>query len=377
MPQGPASPLAPCPLPEGGPPALKKLPARCAQLVLKLCAWLAGKGFGQRPDARSGGRGGSFLLAVSGGADSCALACLMAYAAPRLGLELHGLSLDHGLRPEAGAEAAYAARLCRWLGFPCGVERLDVRGEAARTGQGIEEAARSLRYRALERRRRLLGAQWTAVAHHRRDLAEDMLMRLVRGTGWPGLGGMASIDPARRLVRPLLDEDPLALRAFLASMGAAHCEDPSNRDTAFLRNRMRLEILPRLKAENPKIEEALLSLARLARTDQAFFQEALDRALAETPWRQTPAGLRLPKALLQSLPRALRLRLYLRALHALGTAGQARASTLFLLDEAWEQGGRPRVFELPGGARLHLRRGEILLEPAPEAGSRSCAETAL
>ena len=182
MPQGPASPLAPCPLPEGGPPALKKLPARSAQLVLKLCAWLAGKGFGQRPDARSGGRGGSFLLAVSGGADSCALACLMAYAAPRLGLELHGLSLDHGLRPEAGAEAAYAARLCRWLGFPCGVERLDVRGEAARTGQGIEEAARSLRYRALERRRRLLGAQWTAVA--RLTEKERTLVSMKYGEGY-------------------------------------------------------------------------------------------------------------------------------------------------------------------------------------------------
>ncbi len=370
MPDDSASPPSACPLPEGGMPALQKLPARSAQLVLKLCAWLARKGFGRTQATSCGAqsRGRSFLLAVSGGADSCALACLMAYAAPRLGLALSGLCLDHGLRPEAAAEAAYARELCRWLGFACEVERLDVRGEAARTGQGLEEAARSLRYQALERRRRLAGAQWTAVAHHRRDLAEDMLMRLVRGTGWPGLGGMACIDPARRLVRPLLDEDPLALRAFLASLGVAHCEDPSNRDPAFTRNRVRLDLLPRLKAENPKIEESLLSLARLARTDHAFFQEELDRALTKTPWQGTPQGLLLPKALLQDLPRALRLRLYLRALHASGAAGQARASTLFLLDEAWEQGGRPRVFELPGGAAIHLRRGSVLIAPAPDAG---------
>lgn len=345
-------------------------------------------------------RGSSLVLALSGGADSTALALILSLLAPRLNLRLQGLSINHGLRPEAGADAAHARKTCRTLGMPCAVREADVQGMTTRCRMGEEEAGRALRYALLEKERQTSGAHFIALGHHREDLSEDILLRLVRGTGWPALGGMPARDDKRRLLRPLLHCEPAALKDLLRHCGLVWCEDASNQSTEYRRNRLRLQVLPLLRAENPALDRSLGNLWQLADLDKAYWQETLDAALRNNPWHmeETPqpeqnglngqrshTALTLPRALLRSLPAAARLRLYMRAVQCLCSAasaedeplpdngarqttaaGQARAATLLALDQALEQGRGNTLFQLPGGIEAHLKGGSIrFCRPGP------------
>lgn len=362
---------------------LSDLPRRDALLVLSLDEGLrrllaqrepGGQQVADCPGVRLPG----LLLAVSGGADSTALACLMALVRRRRNfgptqarepgsLRLRALACDHGLRKESAGDAAFAMDLCEWLGIPCRTVELPVAEESRRLGLGIEETARRLRYEALEAERRATECDFVVTAHHAGDLAEDILMRLVRGTGWPALGGMAPVDRDRRLLRPLLATDPGELRAFLDHAGVPHREDASNLDSAYTRNRMRHDILPLLEAENPNIRATLLRLARLARIDAAFFEETIDEALADTPWQadneKEPTAIRLPAALLDALAPALQLRLVLRAARCVARngGGQARSQALLDLLDARAAGGRRRVYQMCGGLEAVLEEGSVTI----------------
>ncbi|WP_297671230.1 tRNA lysidine(34) synthetase TilS [uncultured Desulfovibrio sp.] len=325
-------------------------------------------------------RGAHLLLGVSGGADSAALALVMRLLAPRLDLALHALTVNHGLRPEAADDAAHARRLCAGLGIPCAVRDADVRGYAAARAVGLEDAGRRLRYALLEGERRACGADCIALGHHAGDVSEDVLLRLVRGAGWPALGGMTARDDARRLVRPLLAADPAALRALLRECGLAWREDGSNADRRFRRNRLRHDVLPLLREENPSLERTLLDLWRLARLDEDYWNARLDEALAACPWQEEAEGLVLPAGLLRGLPPAARLRLYLRAVRRMLRArgndtphtGQARARTLLALDQALRDGRGNTRFQLPGLLEARLAQGSVHLRfadrEAPASG---------
>jgi tRNA(Ile)-lysidine synthase len=176
-------------------------------------------------------------VAVSGGADSLALALLANDWARVHGGSVLGLVVDHGLRPESAAEARLA------------VARLGAHGIAARLltltglhrGTALAERARSARYRALEAACAEAGILHLLLGHHRADQAETVLMRRQAGSGPDGLAGMAALveKPGLRLLRPLLGVPPVSLRDFLRSAGVEWTEDPSNADPAALRAQLR------------------------------------------------------------------------------------------------------------------------------------------
>ncbi|MBX5467034.1 MAG: tRNA lysidine(34) synthetase TilS [Firmicutes bacterium] len=202
------------------------------------------------------------VVAVSGGSDSMALLALTEAARKRLSLALRPICIDHGLRPESGAEAAWVQRTCyRRFGWPVRVARAVVR---AAQGESIEMAARRVRYAILEAFRQEVRADAVLLGHQADDQAETVLMRLFTGTGLEGLGGMAPVRGP--WVRPLLGVRREALRAYLKAQGIGWLEDPSNRDLRWLRNRIRYELLPWLRREvNPAVEVALVRLAEQAR----------------------------------------------------------------------------------------------------------------
>jgi len=239
------------------------------------------EGIGDRFPARS------LVLAVSGGLDSTALAVIFTLLAPRLGLTLTAAHLDHRLRPDSGLDAKFCAAFCADLGLACHTRAVDVAALAGTWRTGIEDAGRRARQAWLEEVRCLAGGSMggsagalaVATGHQLNDLAEDQLLRLIRGAGWPALGGMTAWDPDRRLLRPLLMTPKADLRRLLEELGVAWREDETNADPAFTRNRVRRDILPLLVRENPDYLDACAERWRQARLDDIHWNEAMAAAL--------------------------------------------------------------------------------------------------
>jgi len=203
-------------------------------------------------------RDAKVLIACSGGADSVALLA----AAVRTGVRCAAGHVDHGLRAESGAEAERVRELARALGVGFQLERLD---DLDVRGQGLEGAARSARYAALARLAAREGAAIVATAHTRRDQAETLLLRLLRGAGPGALAGIRRrrpLAPGVELVRPLLDVRRADTEAYCRAHGIEFVDDPHNSDPARARARLRA-LWPRLLELNPRLEEALCGAAAL------------------------------------------------------------------------------------------------------------------
>jgi tRNA(Ile)-lysidine synthase len=301
-------------------------------------------------------RGARLVVAYSAGLDSTALLHLLHLLHAPLDLTLFAAHAHHGLRQESDLELEHALEVCARLGIPCETMHLDVASLRASSGGGPEECARKARYAFLDSVRRDKRADWVVTAHHGDDLAEDIVMRLVRGTGWPGLGGMPGADRQRRLLRPLLDWEKSELRAFLEETGTAWCEDLSNSSTDRTRNRVRHCVLPLLRRENPAFAKTARQLWEIARIDGDYWNQAL-------PSVSPPLKEHLLEADKLNVHQAVRLRLYKAVLDAMGP-GQALASHLVLLDKAWMRKNCGQTIQFPGdkvgrvepwGIRFHFQ----------------------
>ncbi len=307
----------------------------------------------------------TFLLAVSGGADSLALLCLWLWLRPLWKHTVIVTHIDHGLRQESVQEAQAVAELCAAWHVTCTIHTRDINALAQEKKQGIEETARQERYKILEIERKKHQAQWICLAHHTNDLQEDILMRLMRGTGWPALGGMVAMDKARHILRPLLMQESHALRSLLTAAQVSWCEDQSNTDTHFLRNRVRHTLIPQIQAENPAFFRNVQQLWRIAQADTAHWTAHIQHLCTIHKLQAQENSFCLPAYVLKTTDQATRLRLYMHAVHTLNTQptqkkSQARAQILFSLDTAWQEGRGGTVFQLAGGLSARLSKGSIV-----------------
>lgn len=258
-------------------------------------------------------------VAVSGGADSMALALLAADWAAARGGSVVALTVDHGLRPGSGAEAAEVGGRLAALGIAHEV----LHWEGPKPAADLQAAAREARYRLLGDRCRAGGVLHLLLAHHRDDQAETLLLRLGRGSGVDGLAAMAPVQetPWGRLLRPLLGVARERLAATLAARGQGWTEDPSNANAAFARVRLR-RLLPVLAAEGLTPARLAATAGRLGRA-----RTALEAALSEAALHTVvlhPAGFaRLDPAGFARLPAEVRLRLLSRLLRAVGGGNYA------------------------------------------------------
>ncbi len=201
---------------------------------------------------------GKYLLGLSGGADSVALLLMLLPEIRGGRIRAEAVHVNHGLRGEAsGEDARFAASLCERENIPFHLYRADLRGRRD------ENTAREERYRCFRECLRETGADGIILAHHADDLAETMLMRLLRGTGPDGLGAMRPETEAMgmRILRPMLTIGREEIREALRKDGIPWREDESNGDPAYLRNALRQEIMPRLEKLAPG---AGLKMARTA-----------------------------------------------------------------------------------------------------------------
>jgi len=209
------------------------------------------------------------VVAVSGGLDSMVLLHRLHRLSGAENWQLVVAHLNHGLRGRASdADEQFVRTTAARLGLPCVSERADVATHARTRRLSLEMAGRELRHAFLARVARQHGARVVALAHHADDQVETFLLRLFRGAGGDGLGGMQPVapspaDPGVSLVRPLLAIPRARLAAFARRHRLQFSEDASNRDRRILRNRLRLDWLPRLRRIIPAVDAAILRAAEL------------------------------------------------------------------------------------------------------------------
>ena len=313
---------------------------------------------------RGAAPGKRLLLSLSGGADSTALAVALARLRPSLRLSLSAFHLNHNLRAEAKGDQEFVERLCESLEIPLFAESAPVREIAAARKAGLEETGRSLRYDALRSLKARLGADFILLAHQLDDLCEDALMRLLRGAGWPALGGMRELEG--EIFRPLLFVPARNLKTFLRETGIGWRCDKSNGDESFLRNRVRLRIAPLFKAENPSFENNIKHLREGAELDEQFWAEYLSPCLAAAMRAAILAPdcalIVLPREALRAIRPAARVRLYRLVVKEIASRlppGQNRAEALFALDRALEAKKTGKIFQFPGDISALLHKGSI------------------
>jgi tRNA(Ile)-lysidine synthase len=307
------------------------------------------------------------LAAVSGGPDSSALLLVLSALRPRLGIELVAAYFDHRLRgPEASAEERRAARA---VAARAGVELVegegDVRAEARRGRQGIEAAARALRYRFLRDAAAAKGCGVVATGHTLDDQAETILLHVARGAGLRGLAGMAPRSPwpfggdGPGVARPLLAVRRADTRAYCAEAGVETVEDPTNRLIDAARNRVRLEVLPALRALNPRIEEALVRLGVAAAEAEATLDTLAGQALGAA--RIESERISIPRAALQALPLSLRAHALVRAWQRLAASDEHPAERITQAMARAADGPAGSTLDLPRGVRLEVGYDAVVL----------------
>ena len=321
--------------------------------------------------------GRSVLVAASAGLDSTALVHALLESAGRKSLKLSIGHVNHGLRgDESEADQQAVLQLADQLGMPAFSRRVEPErlrvGRSSRERPTLQEAARTLRYRALREMAVEAGCQHIATAHNADDQAETVLLRVFRGSGPDGLGGIPERSSDGVVVRPLLRVSRKQIEAYAAQRGFSWREDRSNRSVAYARNRLRLRWLPGLAGDfNEQLLMAVGNLAEAQRRDSEWIGELVEREAAAR-FRPESGWLRTRAEDWDELPDALARRL---ARWGLRRCGGERDTTRVHLERmlAFLRTARSGArLELPGGTRLVRDREGFRLGPIEPAGPGGC-----
>ena len=264
--------------------------------------------------------------------------------------------LNHRLRCTATRDEQFCRDFAERLGLPIVVESIDVGSYAQSQRLSVEDAARRLRYDFFDRVSESVSADRIAVGHTRDDQAETFLLKLIRGAGLTGLGG---IYPRRdNVVRPLIDVGRADLRRYLESRGQGWVEDETNDDLANPRNQIRHKVLPELDlAGSASATPAIARAAAIVREDGQWLDELSDRRFDVLVARSN-AGLEIDVSGLMAEPAPVRRRVVLAALRL---AAPNREIGFEHVESALEvASGESAGVDVPG-ARVELRRGKMVL----------------
>ena len=259
--------------------------------------------------------GGHVLAAVSGGADSVALLCLLEQAKERMGICVSCAHVEHGIRGEESVkDMEFVRALCRQKNIAFYASRVNASEHARQKGCGLEMAARELRYAFLEKTREEIGADVIACAHHSGDQAETVLMHAARGSDLRGLCAMRWRSGC--VIRPLLGTSAAQLRKMLTQMGQDWREDATNEDTDYTRNAIRHRVLPELERAYGGAGDALARLALAAQRDEDFFAKQI--AALDLSFVPLVNGAAVEREAIGSLHEALLSRVLVRLSEAAG-----------------------------------------------------------
>ena len=295
--------------------------------------------------------GDLILVAVSGGADSLALAYALSLEAPKLAVRVEGVTVDHQLQSQSSVQAEKVVAALSKMG----IEKTHVIKVDVEVTDGVEASARRARYAALDACAEKTGAVSVFLGHTRDDQSESVLLGLARGSGARSLSAMAMRNG--KYVRPLLGITREETLGACAEAQLDPWDDPHNADKTFTRVRVRHDVIPNLEKNlGPGISAALARTASLLRDDA----DALDQ-LAEQEFAAHDA-LSLDISRLEKLPKAIRTRVLRMAIYAAGApAGSLSADHIAPIEALITEWSGQGPSDLPGGVRVSRISGRLSL----------------
>ena len=316
--------------------------------------------------------GDTVIVGVSGGPDSVALLHALFVLRHELGLSLHVAHFNHNWRKSAAMDERFVRRLAGQWGLPCACARMPERFTRAATAR--EERGRAQRLRFFQRLAKKINARAIMLGHTRDDLVETVLMHILRGSGLQGMRGML---PHRRiqgayLIRPLLGVRKKDILAYLQRNGIRYRQDPTNRQDHFLRNRIRLELLPLLeKRYNPGIRGTLANMADTVGLDYDYLEEQAKKIFGRMTKRAVASfsskkkknsnAVRFNRAAFTRQPEAVKRMLVRLALERLqGSMNRLTLAHMREIEGALSQTAVDSLVHLPG--HLRVRVGKTYLE---------------
>ena len=335
--------------------------------------------------------GGEYVLVgLSGGPDSlCLFDCLLQLQ-EKLDIRLFAAHINHGLRPGAADEdQAFVEDYCKRAGVKCFVFEGDCNALAKENDQSSEEAGRDLRYASYDAAATSIEQEAVArvekpvvkiaLAHNANDQAETLLFRMIRGTGPDGLAGMEYSRKSKGgfdIIRPILDCSREEVEAYIKKRRLHPCIDATNDQPIYSRNKIRLEIMPKLTEMNPNIVEALSRLAENAQEDKEYFWKTVVSTFAEALLYKSDTEIAMEQQVLERALPAVRHRVITHAFAQIGlTADIGRthleaADTLLSADKTGSEIHFPQgyIFALSYGKVL-IRNAKLQAEELPEFGS--------
>ena len=313
------------------------------------------------------GNGSTLVIGVSGGADSSTLLYSLHRLSETCRINLHVAHLNHDFRgEEADEDARFVESLARELKLPVSVEKRDpIAYQQEHRISSFEQGAREMRYAFMAAVAQRVGAVAVAVGHTADDLAETVLLHILRGAGLPGLRGMTEVAPwpwptgleSPALFRPLLEVTKSDTVEYCRELGRDFRQDSGNSLFRFTRNRVRQDLMPHLAAEyNPRVREALVRLAHTSALDLDYLEQETERVwpdIVVSPEVANPAVLTFDRAALAALHPALR-RLALRRGYIIlaGDSRRLRESHLKAMSDFAEETQSGLALDLPGGLKL-------------------------
>jgi len=328
------------------------------------------------------------VVGVSGGPDSMALLHMLATLNQDAGwqLRLHVAHLNHQLRgADADEDAAFVQAATDSMSLPCTIDNRDIAALAEEEDAGVEEVGRRERYAFFKRVCLNADAKIVAVAHHADDNAETILHRILRGTGFRGLGGIPrvrSLSPGSdiRIIRPLLRTSRESILRYLADIGVAYREDETNKSGDSMRSRIRHTILPEIgRLVNPQVSEALTRLGEQAQWVEEYLKETVNRTFETLIISRNDQVLALNGNALGKKSRIVQTEIIRLAYRSFGLGEQDLSfahlsSALDLMSDP----ASGKQIQLPGGMTIEKRYNQLIVSrPTDEPREDIASEIAV
>ncbi len=314
-------------------------------------------------------RGDRVLVAVSGGVDSIVLLQTLFELKDEFGLSLAVAHLDHRMRPDSPKDARFVKRRAEALGLPIVLESIDVAAFTESKKLSPEEGAREARYNFLRSAAKKLRANKIALGHTLNDQVETFLMRLLRGAGLEGLRG---IPPVRdEFIRPLIECSREEISKFARVRRLRSCQDRTNLETKYFRNKIRLELLPILKAYNPNVLQTIARTEELLREAGTYLEAQAHERLKEATLSSNASSITLSRAKLLNQPKVLGELIVRQAIERV--KGDLREIEFVHVTEVLREIKRHKnrsELHLPSGLLFERRGDRILLTKRPKAAPK-------